>query len=139
MLLPSPAAAQSTACGTATLRDVEVVTETVSQPTIITVHEKRKKNPGERETQVYTMPAQRQSKKYLVTIRLNDLLYTGESSGNAFWDFNPTQLVINDSIEACVLKDRLLLRRPDGKDYKTKIVRAVRDSQAPSHEPSSRP
>ena len=41
-------------------------------------------------------PLERQSKKYLVTVRLNDLVYTGESSGNAFWDFNPTRLVIND-------------------------------------------
>ena len=138
MLAPSPAAAQSAVCGTATLRDVEIVTERVSQATITSVHEKRKEKPGEREAHVYTTPAERQNKKYLVTVRLNDLLYTGESSGNAFWDFNPTRLVINDPIEACVDKDRLLLRRPDGKDYKTKIVRTVRDSKAPSEEPSSR-
>ena len=138
MLSPSPLTAQSPACGTATLRDVEVVTERVAQATITSVHEKRKKKPGEREAHVYTTPADRQNKKYLVTVRLNDLLYTGESSGNAFWDFDPTRLVINDPIEACVYKDRLHLRRPDGKDYKTKIVRAVRDSKTSSDEPTSR-
>jgi hypothetical protein len=34
--------------------------------------------------------------------------------------------VINDAIHACVAKDRLRLTRPNGKQYSTKIVRAVR-------------
>ena len=33
------------------------------------------------------------------------LRVVGESSGNAFWNFNPTTLVINDSIHDCVAKD----------------------------------
>ena len=58
---------------------------------------------------------------------MNDLVYTGQSSGNEFWNFDPTRLVINDPIGACVSGRSLRLRRPDGKDYKTKIVRAIRD------------
>lgn len=111
VLASSAAAAETLAtCGVATLQDVEVVTETVAQATITTVRDRRKK-PGERERFVYTTPAERQNKKYFVTVRLDDVLYTGESSGNAFWDFNPTRFVINDSIQACVSKDRLHLRR----------------------------
>lgn len=62
-----------------------------------------------------------------MTVRLNDLVYTGQSSGNEFWNFDPTRLVINDPIAVCVSRNTLRLRRPDGKDYKTKIVRVVRN------------
>jgi hypothetical protein len=125
----SPVAAQSLVCGTAMLRDVEVVTSRVPQSTITSVQKKPEngKRPGEREVDVYTTPTERQTKTYLVTVRLNDLVYTGQSSGNWFWDFDPTQLVINDPIGACISKGTLRLRRPDGKDYKTKIVHVVRD------------
>jgi hypothetical protein len=58
------------------------------------------------------------------------------ASGNAFWNFDPTTLVINDGIHACVVKNRLRLIRPDGKDYSTKIVRTIRESS--TAEPSIR-
>jgi len=129
MFSPSPVAAQSSVCGTGTLKDVEVVTARVPQSTITSVHKKLKKamKPGEGEVDAYTTPAERQTKTYRVTVRLNDLVYTGQSSGNEFWNFDPTRLVINDPIAACVSKGTLRLRRSDGKDYKTKIVRVVRD------------
>ena len=57
--------------------------------------------------------------EYVVTVRLDDMVHTGESSANWPWDFNPTRFVINDSVQACVSKDRLRLRRQDGKDYET--------------------
>lgn len=135
VLSPSPAAAQSPVCGTAILREVEVVTSRVPQSTITSVRTKppNGKKPGERVVDAYTTPAERQTKTYLVTVRLNDLVYTGQSSGNDFWNFDPTRLVINDPIDACVSKGTLRLRRPDGKDYKTKIVHVVRDV---AHEPT---
>ena len=125
----SPAAAQSPVCGTAVLRDVEIVTGRMPQSTITTVRRKptNGQKPSERGVDAYTTPAERLTKTYLVTVRLNDLVYTGQSSGNEFWNFDPTRLVINDPIDACVSKGTLRLRRPDGKDYKTKIVRVVRD------------
>jgi hypothetical protein len=128
MLSASPAAAQSV-CGTGTLRDVEIVTARVPQSTITSVRTKPKteNKRGEGQVDAYTTPAERQTKTYLVTVRLNDLVYTGQSSGNEFWNFDPTRLVINDPIAVCVSKNTLRLRRPDGKDYKTKIARVVRD------------
>jgi len=69
-----------TVCGVATLKDVQVVTDSVPQGTI-TVRDKDKK-PGERDRVTYTSPSARKDKKYHVTVRLNDVLYTGESSGN---------------------------------------------------------
>ena len=129
MFSPSPAAAESVVCGTATLQDIEIVTGRVPQSTITSVRKKPKngKKPGEQQVDAFTTPAERQTRTYLVTVRLNDMVYTDQSSGNEFWNFDPTQLVINDPIDACVSGRSLRLRRPDGKDYKTKIVRVIRD------------
>lgn len=126
----SPVAAQSPICGTAVLHDVEVVTARIPQSTITSVHTRRtgQNGSGERAVDVYTTPAERQNKTYLVTVRLNDLVYIAQSSGNEFWHFDPTRLVINDPIEACVSDGRLRLRRPDGKEYRPRIVRTVRDA-----------
>jgi len=128
MLSASSAAAQSV-CGTGTLRDVKIVTARVPQSTITSVRKKPKteNKRGEGQVDAYTTPAERQTKTYFVMVRLNDLVYTGQSSGNEFWNFDPTRLVINDPIGICVAKNTMSLRRPDGKDYKTKIVRVVRD------------
>jgi hypothetical protein len=138
MASPLSAAAQAT-CGTGMLRDVEVVTERVSQPSVATIHESDKKKSGDRETRVFITPRDRENKTYLVTVRLRDVVYTGESSGNGFWNFDPTRLVINDPIEVCVYGNRLHLRRPDGKDFKTKVVRVIRDVNTPPGEPAARP
>ena len=128
-LAASPAVAQTEGCATAILTDVEVVVARVPQSTITSVHTRPKngKKPGERSVDAYTTPSERDTKTYLVTVRINDRIYVGRSSGDWFWEFDPTGLVINDPIDACVSRDALRLRRPDGKDYKTKIVRVVRD------------
>jgi len=128
-LAASPAVAQTAGCGTAILTDVEVVVARVPQSTISSVHTRPKdvSKLGERSVDAYTTPSERETKTYLVTVRINDRVYVGRSSGDWFWDFDPTRLVINDPIDACVSGDTLRLRRPDGKDYKTKIVRVVRD------------
>jgi hypothetical protein len=134
----SAAAAEKPAsCGVATLEDVEVLTEMVPQASITTVRDEGRK-PGKRERVAMTTPAERQVRKYLVTVRLDGMVYRGESSGNWCWDFNPARLVINDSVQACVSKGRLHLARPDGKDYKLTIVRVVRDASRMSDEPAAR-
>ena len=128
-LAASPAIAQTAGCGTGILTDVEVVVARVPQSTITSVHTRPKdgRKPGERSVDAYTTPSERETKTYLVTVRINDRVYVGRSSGDWFWEFDPTRLVINDPIDACVSRNTLRLRRPDGKEYKTKIVRVVRD------------
>ncbi len=124
--LGTSAAAQPPTCGTAVLQNVEVVTGRVPQASITSVRGQNDK-PSDRNVNAMTTPSERQTKSYLVTVRLNDVVYTGQSSANWFWNYAPTRLVINDPVEICVAKNTLRLRRPDGKDYKTKIVRVVRD------------
>lgn len=139
--LSSTASAQSAVCGVATVTGVTLVTAWVPQGTMTTIHRKpgRGTRPGGRDVDAYTTPAERQTRSYEVTVRLNDMTYTSMSSADWFWDFAPTSLVINDPVAACVSNNTLRLRRPDGKDYKSKIVRVVRDSVAsPSKEGTDR-
>ena len=80
---------------------------------------------GREETWVETSTGERREKNYLLTLELDDIRYTAQSSGN-FWNFDPTRLVINDPVGVCVDGKRIIVKRPDGKDFKAKIVRAAR-------------
>ena len=112
-------------CGTGTLRDVEAITETIAtrRETRVRVTKTRKGDIVER---IESSPGERREKSYLVTVEIDDMVYTGRSSGDLPWNFNPTRLVVNDAIGVCVNGSQLILKRPDGKNYKLQIVRAVR-------------
>ena len=61
------------------------------------------RKPGERSVDAYTgLFSEPETKSYLVTVRMNDRVYVGRSGGDWFWEFDPTRLVINDPIDACV-------------------------------------
>ena len=111
------------------------MTDTIPVETVIITKTKRNKR-GHREERTYVSPGSRESKSYLVTIQLDDMRYTAESSGN-FWDFNPTRLVVNDQIGVCIDKNKLVVKRPDGKNYKASIVRVVRTPLAERETSSS--
>jgi hypothetical protein len=126
LLGPLPAGAQAPyTCGTGTLRDVDAITETFQTPQRTRIVTKKNKR-GHEEVWAETSSGERTEKTYTVTVELEDVTYTARSSGN-FWNFDPSRLVINDPIGACVDRNQLILRRPDGKDYKAKIVRTVRN------------
>ena len=125
LLFPPPAGAEVPyKCGTGTLRDVDAVIQTFPAERHTHVVTKTNKR-GQREMDVDTSSGERHEKTYTVTVQLEDMSYTAQSSGN-FWNFDPTRLVINDPIGLCVDRNQIVLRRPDGKDYKARIVRAVR-------------
>jgi hypothetical protein len=119
------ASAQTAECGTGLVDDVEVITRIVPQASVTTARRRPTKN-GNADWFAYSMPLERVSKTYRVTVKLNDLTYVAESSGDGFWNYNAGRFIVNDSVPACVVKDRLVLRRPDGKDYRARIVRAER-------------
>ena len=125
LLLPVQAGAQTPYnCGMAVLRDVEVVTETFALPTITHVRTGRDRR-GRHEEWIETSAGERQEKSYRLEIELDDVVYEAEASANP-WNFNPTRLIVNDPIGACVDGKRIVLKRPDGKDFKARIVRAER-------------
>jgi hypothetical protein len=113
-------------CGTGTLLNVERVTDTIPVESVTIVHSRRDRR-GRRVEWIERTPSERRDRRYLITIEFDDVTYTGESSANAPWDFNPTRLVINDDVDVCIDRNRLVVQRPDGKSYKATIVHAVRE------------
>jgi len=114
-------AAEPRACGTGTLLDVEVSTETQG---LVQAGSIPKNNKG----LVILSPNSRQKKIYRVTIALGEMTYTAQSSGD-FFGYNPTKLIVNDPIEACAVSNKLIIKRPDGKEYKPSIIKTVRNSK----------
>jgi hypothetical protein len=41
-------------------------------------------------------------------------------------------MIVNSEVEACVDSKKLVITRPDGKQYKPTIIRRERDQSAPS-------
>lgn len=64
---------------------------------------------------------------YILTVAIGDMIYTAENVKNLFFGYNPTDMVVNDPVNVCVERNKLVLTRPDGKKYKTRIVRSERD------------
>ena len=100
--LPTPAAAESSSCGMAVLQDVDVSTTLVPQASITTARNRRAKPGAVQDWWAYSTPGARLSKRYLVTVRLNDMVYTAEASGDGFWTYDPSTLVINDAIHGMI-------------------------------------
>jgi hypothetical protein len=76
-------------CGQGTVRSVQSITEIVTRRTVTT--------PIRGDKSLRVEPTSREEhRRYLVAVRLNDLVYTGQSSADASWNFDPTVLTIND-------------------------------------------
>jgi hypothetical protein len=62
-----------------------------------------------------------------ISVRLGDLLVVGECIGKRHWSScKPGEWVIGDPIEVRVDEDKMYLKKPNGKELKTKIVKRVR-------------
>lgn len=114
-------------CRTAKLLDVQQSKSMVPTNSTQHVEEKDKKN-GKKEYNSYSTPDTEERTTYTVTVAFDDMTYTGQSNYIGF-GFKPTVLVVNDPVQACVDGKKLVIIRPDGKDYKSNIIQAVRNSQ----------
>ena len=90
-------------CGSATVRDVRTISETV------------------RETNV-----ERQRLVHVVTVQLDDRAYTSKSEGDPFGTLDPTRLAVDESIGMCVSATQMILERPNGTDWRAPVVRIER-------------
>jgi hypothetical protein len=77
------------------------------------------------------LPSTRKQTTYTVKVVLDSIIYTARSSGD-FWGYNPSRMTVGTDLEVCVEASRLVITRPDGKQYKPTITRRERD-QAASH------
>ena len=131
MLLPvvAIAAPKNQVCGIGTLIDVQANVEVIQAGTIEHGRETVKKN-GRREYDSYSAPNLQKQTTYTVTIVLDDLTYSAQSELIFGFGFKPTSLVVNDPIGVCVRGNTLALERPDGKEYRARILRVARAPHA---------
>jgi hypothetical protein len=122
------AAQQPDSCRTGTLVGLDTRIRTIAGMNTEHYEERAKKN-GKRTIDGYTYNGEQTQEIYVLTVALGDMIYTAESVKNLFFGYNPTDMVVNDPVDVCVEKNKLVLTRPDGKKYKARIVRSERDQK----------
>jgi hypothetical protein len=120
-------AASDRTCRTAKFVNVQESKTLVPSATTQHVEEKDKKN-GKKEYNSYSTPGVEERTTYTVSVALDDMIYTGQSNYMGF-GFRPTSFVVNDPVQACIDGKKLVIMRPDGKEYRSNIVQAVRNTQ----------
>jgi hypothetical protein len=116
-------------CSTGRLTGLNTRTQTVAGVSSGHYEEKTKKN-GKKVLDGYTYTPEQTLEIYVLTVEMGELTYTTENLKNVFFGYNPADMVVNDPVAVCVEKNRLVLTRPDGKKYKTRIVRTERNAGA---------
>lgn len=116
-------------CGTGKLVGLDTRTQTIAGMNTGHYEEKVKKN-GKRTIDGYTYSGEQTLEIYVLRVAIGDMIYTAENFKNLFFGYNPTDMVVNDPVDVCVERNKLVLTRPDGKKYKTRIVRSERDRRA---------
>jgi hypothetical protein len=61
---------------------------------------------------------------FTVTVALNDMSFSAEFSKKLH--FNPSELIVGDSVPVRIDGDKLILKTPKGKEVKGKIMRRAR-------------
>ena len=108
----------------AILLDVQEDTEYVPTVQVGRVHRN-----GNQDWTTVELPSTSKQMTYTVMVALDSIIYTARSSGD-FWRYNPSKLIIGTELEACVEANKLVITRPDGKQYKPTITRRERDQAA---------
>jgi hypothetical protein len=120
-----PAEAQSLyTCGDGTVRSVQTLVEMVAGPPVVSMPDRW----GEPVQHVERMPAV-PHEAYLVTVQLFNVNYTAESFTDVPENFDPTKLTENEPISICVNRDRMILDRRDGTDFRANLIRTERVRQ----------
>lgn len=114
------------ACQTGKLLDVREDTEYLPTVQFGRVHRN-----GNKDWTTVELPSTRKQTTYTVMVALDGIIYTARSSGD-FWGYNPARMIVGTELEARVEANKLVITRPDGKQYKPTITRRERD-QAASH------
>jgi hypothetical protein len=109
-------------CGDGTVRSVQAVAEAPAPPASADA------DATDRPGRVPEAAAAAGHAAYLVTVRLNNVVYTGKSSAGVPWNLDPTVLALDKEIYICANDQQMVLDPHDGTDYRANIVRARRES-----------
>jgi hypothetical protein len=122
LLVPASYAKTDPACQNGKLLDVQEITELLP---IAQIGQARQ-NKNSKDWTTVTTPSTRKQTTYVVKVALDGIIYTARSSGE-FWAYKPSNMIVNSTVEACVDSNKLVITRPDGKQYKPTIIRRERD------------
>ena len=126
VLNPTGYAQAASACDTGKLLDVQEDADYVP-----TVQVGRVPLIGSKDWTTVELPSTRRQTTLTVKVALDGIIYTARSSGD-FWGYNPSKMIIGIELEACIEGNKLVMTRPDGKQYKPTITRRERDQAAAS-------
>lgn len=115
------------ACQTGRLLDVHEETAYIPTVQFGRVHRN-----GSKDWTTVGLASERKQTTYTVKVALDGIIYTARSSGD-FWGYNPSQMIIGSEVQACVEANKLVITRPDGKQYKPAITRREREQAAAGH------
>ena len=90
-------------------------------------YEERTKNNGKKVGDGYSFDGTQTQVTYVLTVVVGEITYTAEQAKSIFFGYNPTDMVVNDPVDVRVEKNKLIFLRPNGKEYKTTIVRMERN------------
>ena len=124
VLTPATYGQATSGCQTGKLLDVREDTEYVPTVQVGRVH-----RDGNKDWTIVELPSTRKQTTYTVLVALDGIIYTARSSGD-FWGYNPSKMIIGAELEACVEANKVVITRPDGKQYKPTITRRERDQVA---------
>jgi hypothetical protein len=63
--------------------------------------------------------------EYRLSVQIGDMVYVGSYWPRWRWSYSPTDFVVNDPVQVKIDGKHMYLKRPDGKELKTEIVRRV--------------
>lgn len=121
---PASYAEATLACRTGRLLDVREDTEYVPTVQIGRVHRN-----GDKDWTTVELPSARKQTTYMIKVALDGIIYTARSGGD-FSGYNPSKMIVGSELEACVETNKLVITRPDGKQYKPTITRRELDQAA---------
>ena len=63
--------------------------------------------------------------EYRLSVQIGDMVYVGSYWLRWRWSYAPTDFIVNDPVEARLDGKHMYLKRADGKELKTEIIRRV--------------
>ncbi len=105
---------------------------TYQQGKLLDIQEKKDKTTTytttkQKDGSTVTTPTTSEQKQYFITVQVADLVYVGEYTPAFFG--KPGDWIVGDPIEARFDNSHMILRKPNGKELKTKIKKRIRASE----------
>ena len=122
----SSVSAQDNSCRTGKLVGFDTKTQVVEGFRTEHYEEKTNKN-GKKVTDGYSYGGTQTQVTYVLTVAVGEMTYAAEHPKALVFGYNPTDMIVNDPVNVRVEKNKLVFLRPNGKEYKTTIVRVERN------------